>query len=118
MPRKPAVCLLILATFVTGCAARHGHDKLIAEYNPGGNAVQATAPVPASYILYRRGALPGAGTPPEEVPLRDLSRRDPVGFSRGSNGTLLAVAGSDLLVLDEGSYGWYLVQGTEHGTPR
>ena len=123
--RRPLLFFgMFLALLTAGCATNlHGHGgKFIAEYQPGEHPCTTHTPYKAVYVLYQWRKPPG-GTPPHswipeqevtELFLRGLGRWEKVGFEKGPNGELLAVAGGEKIPLEEGRYCWHITTATEY----
>jgi hypothetical protein len=119
-----------MAAFLCGwqVANPHGHGgAFVAEHKPGETPAVSSAPYQAVYALYRWDPPPEEPPPhtwlPEqqvtEMFVRGLARRDPVGFEKGKDNELVAVAGTEKIPLVEGRYCWHITAGSEyHGTQR
>jgi hypothetical protein len=114
---------MILTSLTAGCASNpHGHGgRFIAEYQPGEHPCTTCTPYQAVYALYQ-WRKPPAETPPHtwipeqevaELYVRGLGRWKPVGFEKGSNGELLAVAGDEKIPLEDGHYCWHITTASE-----
>ena len=124
MPRKLIVGLLMATLLAGGCAGNsHSHSgELIAEHTPDSTPEVTEVPYRATYALYQ-WAHPPEGPPPRtwipehevtELYVRGLSGSDKVGFEKGENGELRAVAGDEKIPLEPGHYCWHITPETEH----
>jgi hypothetical protein len=124
MPRRLTVCLLLVAVPAAGCVSNpHVHGgKLVAEHLPGEDPAVTRTPYKATYVLHQwqeppRDAPPHTWVPEKQVNelyVRGLGRWDPVGFEKGADGQLLAVAGREKIPVPEGRYCWHVSPETEY----
>jgi hypothetical protein len=115
-----AVCLGLLS--LAGCSERNPHSHsgaLICKYSPGKAGDICRAPRTATYVLYHCPApsdLPlefGDHQESMQIALRDLDRRQRIGFIRGGDGNLYAVAGPEKIQLHMGHYCWHIQPGSD-----
>lgn len=129
MPRSLIVCALVVAVLTAGCVSNpHSHGgKFIAEHRPGETPETAETPYKAVYALYHwqeppQDAPPHTWLPDQQVAelfVRGLAREDKVGFEKGTNGELIAVAGNEKIPLEDGRYCWHITADSEYrGTQR
>ncbi len=124
MLNKPVVWTLVVALFVTGCCHNpHDHGgEFVAEYKCGDSPDTTTAPYKATYALYQWSKPPDGPPPQKWVPdrevtelyVRGLSRWDKIGFEKGENGKIVAVAGTEKIPLDDGHYCWHITSDSEY----
>jgi hypothetical protein len=122
--------LIPVCALLAGLLGCHGggacHDEhLVAEHWPGGAVKEGHAPLDAVYTLYRhadgveRAHVPGSPKPPTEVCLEQkVTGGESVGFRRDKDGQLLAVAGTQSVVIPEARYCWHLSPQTENADLR
>src|SRR5262249_15562292 len=116
--RRQVIVVALILSFACGCAHNpHGHSgELVAEYRPGKEPEVEHAPYKAAYALYQWPKPPESPPPhtwyPEhhavEIFVRGLSKSDAVGFEKGEGGNIVAVAGDEKIVLEEGAYCWHI----------
>jgi hypothetical protein len=123
MSRPCLPIFALLAVALVGCRSGSAcHDEhLVAEHWPGGAVKEGHAPFDAVYSLYRhtdgveRARVPGSPKPPTEVCLEQkVTGGESVGFRRDKDGQLLAVAGTQSVVIPEARYCWHLSPQTEN----
>jgi hypothetical protein len=99
--RRALACLVFL-TALFGCASPSTSEgpRVLAEYRPGFPTVLQKTPDYGTYALYQ---TPAEGeTPSSRGELRGLWKlpeREPVGFEKGEDGVLKAVAGDEKVPL-------------------
>jgi hypothetical protein len=113
--RLYALFALVLAA---GCAHRAPtpDGRMIAEYQPGKDAIVCKTPYQATYVLRHMPTPPSDPPPKEWIPehevvdvfIRGLGKRHSIGFEKSSDGTLCAVAGEEKLKLEPGRYCWHI----------
>ncbi len=125
MFRRKLVLPLVCAALLTGCAqqATHTHGgRMVAEYCPGKEPEVSKTPYAATYVLYHWPKPPCDPPPHKWVPehevaemfVRGLGKHDPIGFEKGSDGKIVAVAGEEKITVDDGHYCWHIHPTTEY----
>lgn len=124
MRRTILTGFLLGILLLAGCGRQNPHAHsggLIAEYCPGEGAPVTRAPSGATYVLYHWQSAP-EDLPPwdwvaehevQQVAVRDLDRRQRIGFERANDGKLYAVAGDERILLHMGRYCWHIHPGSE-----
>jgi hypothetical protein len=129
MLKKSFTGTLLIALFAAGCCHNpHDHGgEFVVEYKPGNSPDTTSAPYKANYALYQWSKLPDGPPPQKWVPdhevtelyVRGLSRWDKIGFEKGDQGKVVAVAGNEKIPLEDGHYCWHITPETEyHGSDR
>jgi hypothetical protein len=106
MLKKPIAWTLIVALLATGCA-HNPFDyglRTIVEYKPGDSPETTNTPYKATYALYLRPKPSQVKEPPlyEQV----LACSDKIGFEKGDNGKIIAIAGNERIPVDDALYCW------------
>jgi hypothetical protein len=125
MARSPTSCLFLTAALARGClgAPPCHNGKLVAEFRPGDRAGAVAVPYAADYAMFRWPAAAAGGHPEAATPgppagqpwaWRGLLPGDRVGFERGADRQLLAVAGPEKIPLPDGRYCWHITPETEY----
>jgi hypothetical protein len=108
-----------------GCAHQNLHPhggRMIAEFKPGECPEVKKTPYQATYVLYH-WPIPPCDPPPHkwvpehevvEMFVRGLGKRQPIGFEKGCDGKVFAVAGEEKIELDLGRYCWHMHPNTEY----
>jgi hypothetical protein len=106
--RRPLACLALFAALLSGCAGRDYRPgaRPVAAHHPGGEDGYEPAPYPGRYALFRAGQR-------GPVAERELAPGAAVGFGRGEESGLIALAGAQEIALPEGEYRWHVV-GVHH----
>jgi hypothetical protein len=125
MFRKVLTGCLLGMGLLGGCAHQNLHPhggRLIAEFKPGECPDVKKAPYQATYVLYHWPKPPCDPPPHKWVPeqevvemfVRGLTKRQPIGFEKGCDGKVFAVAGEEKIELDAGRYCWHIHPSTEY----
>src|SRR5882724_8820100 len=117
---RKALGWILLVGLLGGCTPPDEHHhcgRKVAEFQPGQEPQTARTPYAATYALYHRpdplndppAEESAHDHEPSQVAMRDLGRRELIGFMRGTNGQLFAVAGEEKIPLPMGRYCWRIV---------
>ncbi len=121
--RRVLVPVLSAALLVGGCCHNaHSHGgKLIVQHEPDSSCAEANTPYKAMYALYHWDKPPDpppqTWVPDQQVTqmfVRGLARDEKIGFKKGPNGELLAVAGPETIKLEDGRYCWHITGDREY----
>jgi hypothetical protein len=125
MPKiPPTVCALLLC-LATGCMSANSHchgGALVSDCRIEDQATTTIVPYTATYALYQWKGPPAGQPPPiswsadehaKVIYVRSLEQQDQIGFEKGNNEQLFAVAGEEKIPLDPGRYCWHVTEATE-----